>query len=183
MVYIILGVVALLVIIGISLYNKLVHAKQVTEEAFSGMDVYMKKRYDLIPNLVEAVKGYMAHEKSTLESVIAARNSAIAQGATTEDKIRGNKAIDGAIGRLFALAEQYPDLKANSQFIDLQQQLRVAEEDIAESRKYYNGAVRQYNTLVRSVPSNIVAGIGGFREEPYYEVTSQEERENVKVSF
>lgn len=182
-IYIIIGIVLLLVIIFISMYNKLVHAKQVTEEAFSGMDVYLKKRYDLIPNLVESVKGYMAHEKSTLESVIAARNAAIAPGATAAEKISGNKALDGAIGRLFALSEQYPDLKANTQFIDLQRQIQQSENDIAESRKYYNGAVRRYNTLVKSVPSNIVAGIGRFHEEPYYEVTNAQERENVKVSF
>jgi LemA protein len=145
------------------------------------MDVYLKKRYDLIPNLVETVKGYASHEKDTLEKVIAARNMA-ASATSVEDKMAGENALTGTLKTLFAVAESYPDLKANQNFMDLQKQLQSLEGEIAQSRKYYNGVVKQYNTKTEIFPSNIIAGIFGFVKAPYFEI-EEGERENVKVSF
>lgn len=183
--WIVLGIVVLLVIWFIASYNKLVHSKQLVEEAFSGMDVYLKKRYDLIPNLVETVKAYAKHESETFDSVVKARGEAISgsQGNDLAKKIEGEKNLESAISRMMLVVEQYPNLKADSQFLDLQRQLNMVETDISQSRKYYNGAVRQLNEAVRKIPTNIVAGIAGFREEPYYDVSNEAERENVKVSF
>lgn len=179
------AVVVLIIIWYVATYNKLVSSRQVVDESFSGMDVYLKKRYDLIPNLVETVKGYAKHESETLENVVRARGEAMTGAASgdMEKQIAGEKKFETAVNRLMLLAEQYPDLKANSQFLDLQQQLQTVETDIAQSRKYYNGAVRQLNTMIRKIPSNIVASIGGFKESPYFEVSDTAERENVKVSF
>lgn len=146
------------------------------------MDVYLKKRYDLIPNLVETVKGYATHEKDTLEKVIAARN--MAQGAATiEDKIAGENMLQGTLKTLFAVAEGYPDLKANTNFLDLQNQLKQLEDDIANSRKYYNAVVKQFNTKCEMFPSNIIASIFHFERKPMFEVESAEERQNVQVKF
>lgn len=180
--YIGLGVVALLVLFAISIYNGLVRLRNLVEEAFSTMDVYMKKRYDLIPNLVETVKGYAKHESETLEAVIAARNKA--QSATSpEAQIAAEGDLSQVMGRLFALTESYPDLKANTNFMDLQKQLQTIETEIAQSRKYYNGSVRTYNTKIEVFPNNLFAGMFGFTKKPMFEVTNAEERENVKVSF
>lgn len=181
-VYIVLGIIALLVIYGISQYNGFVQLKNVVEEAFSTMDVYLKKRYDLIPNIVETVKGYASHEKETLEQVIAARNKAVS-ATTPEAQLEAEGDLNKVMGRLFALTESYPDLKANTNFMDLQNQLQTIETEIAQSRKYYNGTVRQYNTKVESFPSNIIANIFNFAKKPLFEVTDAIERENVKVQF
>ena len=183
MVGIIIGViVAILVIFVISSYNGFIKLKNKCEEAFSTMDVYLKKRYDLIPNLVETVKGYATHEKDTLEKVIAARN--MAQGAATiEDKIAGENMLQGTLKTLFAVAEGYPDLKANTNFLDLQNQLKQLEDDIANSRKYYNAVVKQFNTKCEMFPSNIIASIFHFERKPMFEVESAEERQNVQVKF
>ncbi len=177
-----LAVVALLVLFVISIYNGLIRLRNIVEEAFSTMDVYMKKRYDLIPNLVETVKGYAKHESETLEAVIAARNKA--QSATSpEAQIAAEGDLSQVMGRLFALTESYPDLKANTNFMDLQKQLQTIETEIAQSRKYYNGSVRTYNTKIEVFPNNLFAGMFGFTKKPMFEVTNAEERENVKVSF
>ncbi len=183
MIGIIIGViVAVLVIYVISGYNGFVKLKNKCEEAFATMDIYLKKRYDLIPNLVETVKGYAAHEKETLERVIAARN--MAQGATTiEDKIAGETALQGTLKSLFAIAEGYPDLKANTNFLDLQNQLKAVEDDIANSRKYYNAVIKEFNTKCEMFPSNIIASIFHFERKPMFEVESAEERQNVQVKF
>ena len=146
------------------------------------MDVYMKKRFDLIPNLVETVKGYAAHEKETLEKVIAARNS-IQSATTVEEKMARENVLQGTLKSLFAVAEAYPDLKANTNFLDLQDQLKSVEEDIANSRKYYNAVVKQFNTKCETFPSNIVASIFHFERKPMFEVNSAEERQNVEVKF
>ena len=144
--------------------------------------VYMKKRYDLIPNLVETVKGYASHEKETLQKVIEARN--FAQGATTvEDKIAGENALTGTLKSLFAISEAYPDLKANTNFLDLQNQLKSIEEDIANSRKYYNAVVKLYNNKCQVFPSNIIGQMFNFKLRQMFQVDSEEERRNVKVSF
>ncbi len=163
-------------------YNSLVKLRNLVEEAFATMDVYLKKRYDLIPNLVETVKGYAAHESSTLEKVVQARNMAASAGST-EDRIKGENMLSGALKSLFALAEAYPDLKANTNFMDLQLQLQKVEEDIANSRKYYNATVREYNIKTEVFPYNIIAGIFKFVRKPLYEVNEEEERQNVKVQF
>lgn len=183
MVGIIIGViVAILVIYVIAGYNGFIKLKNKCEEGFATMDVYLKKRYDLIPNLVETVKGYATHEKDTLEKVIAARN--MAQGAATiEDKIAGENILQGTLKSLFAVAEGYPDLKANTNFLDLQNQLKQLEDDIANSRKYYNAVVKQFNTKCEMFPSNIIASIFHFERKPMFEVESVEERQNVQVKF
>ena len=184
--WIIFGVVVLLIVAlvayFISVYNKLVKLLNITEESFSTMDVYMKKRYDLIPNLVETVKGYTKHESETLEKVIQARNLAMTS-TTMEDKIKNENALSGTLKSLFALTEAYPDLKANANFADLQGQLAGIEEDIANSRKYYNATVRNYNNVVDMFPSNIVAGMFKFTRKLMFEVSYESERENVKVQF
>jgi len=179
--YIIIGIVAILVLWVIAAYNGLVKFRNMVREAFSTMDVYMKKRYDLIPNLVETVKGYAKHESATLENVIKARNSA-ASATTVEGKIEGENALAGTLKSLFALSEAYPDLKANTSFMDLQRQLQSIEGDIANSRKYYNAVVRDYNIKIESFPSNIVASLFGFKQEPMFEIAAAE-RDNVKVQF
>lgn len=166
--WIILIAVVVLLAGGIGIYNGLVQSRLKVKEAFSTIDVYLKKRYDLIPNVVETVKGYASHEKETLENVTKARN--MAMGATdAKSEFEANNMLTGTLKSLFAVAENYPDLKANAGFLDLQGQLSRLEEEIALSRKYYNGTVRDYNTRIAQVPANIVAGLTGFKEEPFFE--------------
>ena len=173
---------AVVVLWGVGAYNAFVKMRNVVEEAFSTMDVYMKKRYDLIPNLVESVKGYAAHESGTFEKVVQARN--IAQQATTvEEKLAAENALTGTLRSLFALAESYPDLKANQNFLDLQSQLQKVEEDIANSRKYYNAVVKEYNTKAEQFPSNFIANMFNFTRKPMFEMENEAERQNVKVEF
>lgn len=180
--YILLGLVVVIAIYAVGAYNSLVALRNQVEEAFSTMDVYLTKRYDLIPNLVETVKGYASHEKETLEAVISARNNAVS-ATTMEGKIEAENQMAGVLGRLFALAEAYPDLKANVNFLDLQTQLKSVEEDIANARKYFNGVTRQYNTKIEVFPTNIIAGIFGFTKKPLFVVADETQRQNVKVSF
>ncbi len=163
-------------------YNGLVKLRNLVEEAFATMDVYLKKRYDLIPNLVETVKGYAAHEAGTLEKVIQARNMAATSG-TVEGRIQGENMLSGALRNLFALSEAYPDLKANNNFMDLQSKLQKVEEDIANSRKYYNAKVREYNIKTEVFPYNIIAGLFKFTRKPLYELSDEVERQNVQVKF
>ncbi len=175
-------VLAVAAIWGVSAYNGFVRMRNVVEEAFSTMDVYMKKRYDLIPNLVETVKGYAAHEQGTFEKVVQARN--VAQNATTvEDKMAAENMLTGTLRSLFALAEAYPDLKANANFMDLQNQLQMVEVDIANSRKYYNATVKDYNTKTEQFPSNIIANMFHFQRKTMFELENESERQNVKVEF
>jgi len=175
-------VVAVVAIWAVSGYNGFIKGKNTVEEAFATMDVYLKKRYDLIPNLVETVKGYAKHESETLSRVIEARN--MAAGATSvEDKVQGETMLTGTLKSLFAVAENYPDLKANANFLDLQNQLKSLEEDIANARKYYNAVVKQFNNRCEMFPSNILAGMFHFERKPMFEVDAEEERQNVKVEF
>jgi len=178
-------IIGLIVIVGLWLIlsrNNFVKVKNQVEEAFSTMDVYLKKRYDLIPNLVETVKGYATHESETFTKVTAARTAAM--GATSiDEKIANENALSGTLKSLFAVAEAYPQLQANTNFLDLQQQLQTLEGEIAQSRKYYNAMVRTMNTMVESFPSNIIASIFKFVKQPFFEVGGAEERENVKVKF
>ena len=179
---VILVIAAVIAVYGVSVYNGFIRLKNSCEEAFATMDVYLKKRYDLVPNLVETVKGYAAHEKETLQGVIDARNKAQAAD-TIEEKIAGENALQGTLGHLFAVAAAYPDLKANTNFMDLQSQLNVLEDEIAQSRKYYNGVIRQFNTKCEVFPSSIIAGMFHFERKAMFEVEDVKERENVKVSF
>lgn len=179
---IVLVVVVLLVLFVISCYNKLVKRKIIVDEAFSTMDVYLKKRFDLIPNVLETVKGYAKHEQETLEKVIRLRNGGY-NSMTEEEKIETGAAISREVPKIMALAEAYPDLKANQNFMELSAQLQRVEEDIANARKYYNGAVRNYNMTVQTIPTNIIASIFHFGTKPMYEVENTQERENVQVKF
>ncbi len=171
-----------LVVVGfyvLTTYNSFIQLRNKVDEAFSTMDVFLKKRFDLIPNLVATVKGYAKHEAETLEKVVAMRS-----GAKTQDEmVEAEKQMTQAIRQVMVTVEAYPDLKANTNFQDLQRQLSAIEEDIANSRRYYNGSVRQYNDKIQMAPSNLVANIFGFTARKMFEVDSAEERKNVKVEF
>ena len=182
LIWIIIAIIIVLAIAFVGMYNSFIKLKNSCEEAFSTMDVYMKKRFDLIPNLVETVKGYASHEKETLEKVMAARNG-VQSAATVEEKMAQENVLTGTLKSLFAVAEAYPDLKANTNFLDLQNQLKSVEEDIANSRKYYNAVVKQFNTKCEMFPSNIIASMFHFERKPMFEVDSAEERKNVEVKF
>ena len=180
----IIGVIAVLVLWVVGIYNGFIKLRNRCDEAYSTMDVYLKKRYDLIPNIVETVKGYAKHEKETLDAVISARAKAVNAGSgSVEDRLDAERELNGVLGRLLAITESYPDLKANTNFMDLQDQLKGMEGEIASSRKFYNAVVKEYNIKVESVPSNIIAGIFNFTKRPLFEVSSEVERENVKVTF
>lgn len=181
MIYIFIGIIALLVIYVLITFNGLIRIKNKVNEAFSTMDVYLKKRWDLIPNIVETVKGYAKHEKSTLEEVIKLRNSNY-DNMSNEQKIKTNEKISKGITKIMALSEAYPDLKANDNFKDLSNQLTKIEDEIANSRKYYNGTVRDFNNKVEMFPSNIIASMFGYKVKKMFEANA-DERENVKVSL
>lgn len=190
--WIIIAVVALVVIYFISLYNKFVSLTQRTKEAWADIDVQLKRRYDLIPNLIETVKGYAAHERETLESVTQARTTAtqthIDAGAITPEQMAamsGAEAqLSGALGKLIAIAENYPDLKANTNFAQLQSELSDTENKIQAARRFYNGNVRDLNIALESFPSNLVGNMFKFMAQPFFELPeSSVEREVVKVSF
>jgi LemA protein len=175
----------ILVVIGVFLmfsYNKLVSLKNRVLESWSGIDVQLKRRYDLIPNLVNTVKGYAAHESGTLEKVIQARNMAMNAG-NTHDKIEAENVLSGTLKSLFALAESYPDLKANASFLDLQNKLAEIEENLSNARRYYNALVRDNNTYVDSFPSNLIANAFKFEKFEFFELDSDQERENPVVQF
>lgn len=177
-------VVVLLVVIvvawWISARNKFVRLEVSCDESLSGIDVYLKKRYDLIPNLVETVKGYAKHESETLENVIKARNAAMS--ASGDAKVNAENQLSGTLKSLFALSEAYPQLKADSQFLALQSQLKSIETDLSQARKYYNGTVKKYNTEIRLFPGSIVAGKMRLEKRAFFEA-DEPERQNVKVRF
>jgi LemA protein len=176
-------VVVLLLVWGLTSYNKLVRQRNQVDAAWAQIDVQLKRRYDLIPNLVETVKGYAAHERGTLDAVVQARNTAVSvaeQGAAT--RAPAENALTQTLGRLFALAEAYPNLKANENFLSLQGELSGTEDKIAYSRQFYNSSVQTYNTSVQSIPTNIVAGIGSFRTRDLFQAAG-DERGPVQVRF
>ena len=182
-----LGAVIVLGAVGIvawwiSTYNKFVKMKNDVEEAYSTMDVYMKKRYDLIPNLVVTVKGYAKHEKEALESVMKARYSCMSAN-TQEEKAQSENWLAGTLKTLFSVAENYPDLKANANYISMMNSLQTIEAEIASSRKYYNGAVKVYNTKREVFPANIVARHYNFEKKVLFEIENVEERKAPKVEF
>jgi LemA protein len=177
-----IGVAVILYLVFV--YNGLVKARQIAEEAWSGIDVQLKRRADLIPNLIETVKGYAAHEKSTLEEVIAMRNRAQAVPAgDVEGRAAAEGALSQALGKLFALAEAYPDLKANENFAELQRSLETIEGEIQMSRRYYNGAARDLNVKVESFPSNLIANAFRFVKAGYFEISNEADRAVPQVKF
>lgn len=179
-----LAIAAVVALYAIILYNGLVKARQVKEEAWSGIDVQLKRRADLIPNLIETVKGYAKHERETLAQVVELRNRA--QAVPTGD-VQGRAVAEGmlgqALGRLLALAEAYPDLKANQNFSELQQSLQTVEDEIQMSRRYYNGAARDLNVKVESFPSNFLASAFSFAKAPYFEIDNPADRTVPTVKF
>jgi LemA protein len=180
--YILLGVVVLLLVGAVTIYNRLVTNKNMVAEGWSGIDVQLKRRNDLIPNLIESVKGYMAHEKGVLDQVTKLRAASL-QAEGVGDKARAEGALGAALGNLFAVAENYPDLKASQNFLDLQQSLADIEEQLQLARRYYNGAARNYNIVIQSFPSNLIANSFGFTTVEYFEIEDAAERAVPKVSF
>ena len=187
----IVGIIIFIIILWfVGIYNKLVRKKLGVESAWADIDTQLKKRFDLIPNLVETVKGYVSHEKETLNEIVEARSKAnqinIDIKNATPEQMAAFQASQGdltsALKKLFALSESYPDLKANQNFLDLQMQLNMVEEDLNMARRFYNGTVKEYNEMIQIFPSNIVAKIFTFTEKPFFEV-NENERENVKVKF
>jgi len=177
-----LGIISLVIVVYvISAYNNGIKLRNYVREAFSTMDVYLKKRWDLIPNLVETVKGYATHEQDLLKKVTELRNKNYA-GLNNEQKMDLNSQLGLGLSKLIAVAENYPDLKANQNFTALMQELSAIEEDIANSRKYYNGTVREFNNYTELFPTNILAAVFGFKAEKMFEINDTQ-RENVKVSF
>lgn len=179
--WIVLIVIVLIVIWVIATYNSLIFLRNRVKDSWSQIDVQLKRRFDLIPNLVETVKGYAKHESETLENVIKARNSYVS-ASLPEDQMKADGELTKAINKLFALSEAYPDLKANENFKSLQNDLKETEEKIAMSRQFYNDVVLQYNNKIEMVPSNIVASIFKFERQTFFEV-EESEKENVKVKF
>ena len=181
-----LGLAALLTagvgIYIVATYNDLVHSRNLAEEGWSGIDVQLKRRANLVPNLVETVKGYAAHERATLEGVTAARRESL-DAATTQGQADAENHLTQALGRLFALAEAYPELKADAGFRQLQDQLHEIEGDLEKARRYYNGTVRKLNTLVEQFPSNLVADQFGFQGAAYFEIEDPSERAVPAVDF
>ena len=179
--YILMGLMVLTLIWVIGAYNKLVKLKTLMEESWSIVDVFLNKRYDLIPNMVETVKGYATHEKETLESVILARNQSLGAKNVAE-KVESESILSNALSRLFAVSENYPQLRANENFMHLQGELSNLESEIERSRRYYNGCVRDNNIGIRMFPSNIIANMFNFNEGKFFEV-AEAKRETPNVSF
>ena len=176
--------VGILVVVGgyvVGVYNKLVNARNKVENQFSQIDIQLKRRADLIPNLVETVKGYAKHEKDTFEAVINARNKAVNAGSVNE-KIEANNELTGALNKLFALAEAYPELKANENFLSLQNDLKETEDKITYARQFYNDSAMQFNNLVQMFPTNFIANIFGFKKFDYFKI-DEKEKEVPKVEF
>jgi LemA protein len=181
--WIVIGVVVVLLVLwAVGAYNGLIRLRNLVQEAWRQIDVELKRRHDLIGNLVETVKGYAAHERGTLEDVVKARSVAMAGGQSPAQQAQSEGLLSAALGRLLAVAEAYPDLKANQSFLSLQGELTSTEDRIAASRRYYNANVRELNTRVETVPSNIIAGLFHVGRAEYFE-TEGEEREPVKVDF
>ena len=167
--WIVIGVIVLLLVYAVSIYNGLVRLRQLVREGFSGITVQLRRRADLIPNLVETVKGYASHERGTLEAVIAARNAA-ASAQTVPDKVAAENVLTGALGKLFALSEAYPDLKANQNFLSLQGEISDIENKLAAARRFFNSAVSEFNAAIQQFPAVLMAGAMGFKERSFFDV-------------
>ncbi|HEX2329208.1 MAG TPA: LemA family protein [Candidatus Angelobacter sp.] len=183
-----MGLIVVLVLVGLAvlvlagMYNSLVQLRVRADSAWSDIDVQLKRRHDLIPNLVETVKGYAAHEKGTFENIAKYRSAAM-QATTPEDKAQAETQLTGALRGLLAVAEAYPQLRASEQFTGLQGSLNSIEDNIQNARRYYNAVVRDFNTRVQSFPTNILAGMFGFHTRQFFEMESPADRENVQVKF
>ena len=183
-VWVIIGIVVILLLVLVAMYNGLVRLRNQVKNAWAQIDVQLKRRYDLIPNLVETVKGYMTHERETLEAVTNARNIAQqASSASAGERAKVEGELSSALSRLLVTVENYPDLKANQNFLALQEELTSTENKISFSRQYYNDSVLKYNNKTQMFPSNIIASITGFKAGEFFEVTVAAEREAPKVSF
>ncbi len=179
---ILIGVIVVLIGWFVGVYNSLVGLRNAVKEAWAQVDVQLKRRFDLIPNLMETVKGYMHHERETLEAVTQAR-AAISGAGNLPDRMKAEAGLTGALGRLFAVSEAYPDLKASQNFLSLQEELTSTENKISFSRQFYNQTVMNINNKVQMFPGNIVAGMFNFQPETYFEITEETEREAPKVKF
>lgn len=179
--YIIIGIIVLLAIYLLVTYNSLIKSNNIVKEAFSTMDIYLKKRWDLIPNLVEVVKGYAKYEKETYNEITSLRTNSY-ESMTMDKKINVNEQLTQGISKIMAISENYPELKASENFLQLSRDLTKIEDEIANSRKYYNGAVRIFNNKIQMFPSNIVAGMLGFKQANMFEADT-EEKNNVKVEL
>lgn len=180
--YVLSGIIAAVILWLIFAYNRFVVFGTRVKEAWSDIDVQLKRRYDLIPNLVETVKGYMAHESNVFEKVTEARTQAI--GARSKDeKLEAENTLSGTLKTLFAVSENYPDLKANTNFLELQRELADTENKIQAARRFYNGNVLDYNTKIDTFPTNLIAGVFGFKKEEFFGLESEAERNPVAVKF
>lgn len=179
---IIVAFLVILLIWAVSVYNRLVGLRVLSDNAWADIDVQLKRRYDLVPNLVETVKGYAAHERTTFEKVVEARSAAMS-ARTPEERAQAENMLTGALKSLFALAENYPELKANANFLDLQNQLSAIEDAIQNARRYYNAVVRDFNTGQQVFPASMIAGMFGFRPRPFFEIESAAERAAPRVEF
>lgn len=180
----ILTIVALVAaaFIVITIYNSMVKKDKQATEAWHGIDVQLKRRYDLIPNLVETVKGYAQHESSTLEKLVSLRNQ-MGSSQTLNEQVENQTALTGMLRQVFALSENYPDLKANQNFADMQQSLEQIEDTLQDARRYYNATVRDFNTYIAYFPINLLAALFRFKEKPFFEISDSKERDNVQVRF
>ena len=181
--YIIIWVAVVFVLFLIGKYNGLVRFRNTSDQSFADIDVQLKQRFNLIPNLVSTVEGYATHERETLEEVTRARTSFLSAGNDVNGKIEADNMLAGALKSIFAVAESYPDLKANANFIELQRELSDIENKIAAARRFFNSTTQEYNTYVQIFPNNILASLFGFNEAKMYEVENEKERENIKVKF
>ena len=181
-IWVILGIILIIIILIISLYNNLVKASQKVKNAWAQIDTQLKRRFDLIPNLIETVKKYMEHEEKTLTEISKAKNM-FNEALKIDEKANANDMLTNGLKNIFALAEAYPELKANQNFALLQEELSKTEDKIAFSRQFYNDTVQMYNTLVMTFPTNLFAKIFGFKEEKFFEIENKSEKENVKFKF
>ncbi|MCX8103082.1 MAG: LemA family protein [Candidatus Bipolaricaulota bacterium] len=181
---VLVGVVALVILLIVALYNSLVTARNRVDNAWSQIDVQLKRRHDLIPNLVEVCKGYMKYEQAVLESVTKARQQAVQiSGGSVQDRAQAENILTGALRQLFAVAENYPELKANQNMLALQEELTATENRIAFARQHYNDSVMSYNTQIQQFPANLFASSFGFQPREFFELTDPTQREPVKVQF
>ena len=184
-VYVILGLIVIAVLAVAAMYNGLIRLKNRVDEAWSDIDVQLKRRYDLIPNLVETVKGYAAHEQGTLDKVITARNAAMAaqKSGNAQEQGKAENELSGTLKSIFALAESYPDLKANQNFLELQRELTDTEDKIQAARRFYNTNVRDFNTKLEVFPTNMIAGQLKFTARQFFAIENEAERKNIEVKF
>lgn len=182
MIYFVIGVVVLILLWLVLAYNEFVKGRNLVKEGWSGIDVQLKRRYDLIPNLIETVKGYAVHEKQLFEDVAGFRNQSM-KADTVKDKSEAESQLSGTLRTLFAVAEAYPELKANQNFLELQKSLASIEEELQLARRYYNGTVRNFNTKIETFPNVLISGAFGFKKYDFFEIEDAKEKEAPEVKF